>query len=57
MQCTYVTIFSGEIAVDLHIQLVIDAEFENDLLNRSSNKFMEMEEKIRIAVREKILSP
>jgi len=44
-------IFSGEVAVDLNIQLVIDADFNNDLLNRSSNKFMAMEEQIRAAVR------
>lgn len=43
--------FSGEVAVDLNIQLVIDTDFNNDLLNRSSNKFMAMEEKIRTAVR------
>ena len=43
--------FSGEVAVDLKIQLVIAADFNNDLLNRSSNRFLAMEEKIRTAVR------
>ena len=43
--------FSGEVAVDLNIQLVIAADFNSDLLNRSSNRFMAMEEKIRTAVR------
>ena len=43
--------FSGEVAVDLNIQLVIAADFNNDLLNRSSARFLAMEEKIRTAVR------
>ena len=43
--------FSGEVAVDLNIQLVIAADFNDDLLNRSSNRFLAMEEKIRTAVR------
>ena len=34
--------FSGEVAVDLNIQLVIAADFNNDLLNRSSNRFLAM---------------
>ena len=48
--------FSGEVAVDLNIQLVIDADFHKDLLNRSSNKFMDMEEMIRTAVRTDFVS-
>ena len=43
--------FSGEVAVDLNVQLVIDEDFNNDLLNRTSKKFTAMEEKIRTAVR------
>ena len=43
--------FSGEVAVDLNVQLVIDEDFNNDLLNRTSKKFKAMEEKIRTAVR------
>ena len=43
--------FSGEVAVDLNIQLVIAADFNSDLLNRSSNRFIAMEEKISTAVR------
>ena len=44
-------IFSGEVAVDFNVQLVIAADFNNDLLNRSSNRFLAMEENIRTAVR------
>ena len=43
--------FSGEVAVDVNIQLVIAADFNNDRLNRSSNRFLAMEENIRTAVR------
>ncbi len=46
--------FLGEVTVDLNFQLVIDTVFNNDLLNRSSNKFMAMEENIKMAVREGI---
>ena len=48
----FVVFFSGEITVGLNVQLVIDTDFHSDLLNRSSNKFMAMEENIRMAVRE-----
>ena len=48
-------IFSGEVAVDFNIQLVIAADFNNDLLNRSSNRFLAMEENIRTAVRTAII--
>ena len=44
-------IFSGEVGIDFNIQLVIAADFNNNLLNRSSNRFLAMEEKIRTAVR------
>ena len=44
-------IFSGEVDVDFNIQLVIAEGFNNDLLNRSSSRFLVMEEKIRLAVR------
>ena len=44
-------IFSGEVAVDFNVQLVIAEDFNNDLLNRSSNRFLAMEEKIGTAVR------
>jgi len=43
--------FSGEVAVDLNVQLVIDEDFNKDLLNRTSKTFKAMEEKIRTAVR------
>ena len=37
--------------IDVNLQLVIDADFESDLLNRTSNKFRAMEENIGLAVR------
>ena len=47
--------FSGEVAVDVNIQLVIAADFNNDLLNRSSNRFLALEEKIKTAVRTAVI--
>ena len=49
-------VLSGEVAVNLNIQLVIDAHFNNDLLKPSSSKFLAMEEKIKTAVRADFVS-
>ena len=36
---------------DVDFQLLIDADFNSDLLNSSSKRFMEIAEDIRISVR------
>ncbi len=48
----YLCFFPGEVTVSLNFQLVLDTDFNSDLLNRSSNKFMAMEENIKMEVRE-----
>ena len=42
--------YLGERVVDINLQLVVDTEFDSDLLNRSSNKFLYMEEKVKSSV-------
>ena len=48
--CLFVS-FPGEISIDFTLQLVMDAYFSSDLLNRTSSKFLTMEENIRTSVR------
>ena len=43
--------FSGEVIIPVSFQLVIDEDFSTDLLNRSSSRFVALEENIRQAVR------
>ena len=43
--------FSDEEIIDVNLQLVIDADFSSDLLNRSSNRFNTVEENIKTSVR------
>ena len=38
--------FSGRMVVDINFELVINTGFHSDLLNRSSEKFIEMERNI-----------
>ncbi|XP_078383581.1 uncharacterized protein LOC144666103 isoform X2 [Oculina patagonica] len=45
------TASSGEVTVGLNFQLVIDTDFNTDLLNRSSNKFMALEENIKMTIK------
>ena len=40
------SVFSGSIVVDINFELVINTGFHSDLLNRSSEKFIEMERNI-----------
>ena len=40
------SLFSGSIVVDINFELVINAGFHSDLLNRSSEKFIVMERNI-----------
>ena len=40
------SVFSGSIVVDINFELVINAGFHSDLLNRSSEKFIVMERNI-----------
>ena len=40
------SLFSGSIVVDINFELVINAGFHSDLLNRSSVKFIVMERNI-----------
>ena len=42
--------FPGEISIDVTLQLVMDADFSSDLLNRSSSKFVTMDENIKTSV-------
>lgn len=48
-------LFSGEVIVPVSFQFVINANFSADLLNRSSSRFVGLEEKIRQAVRKALL--
>ncbi|XP_078383586.1 uncharacterized protein LOC144666105 isoform X1 [Oculina patagonica] len=45
------TLSFGEITIHVNFELVINADFNSDLLNRSSNRFVAMEENIRIAIK------
>ena len=40
------SVFPGSIVVDINFELVINAGFHSDLLNRSSEKFIVMEKNI-----------
>ena len=42
--------FPGEVRIDVNLQLVMDADFSSNLLNRSSSMFMAMEENIKTLV-------
>ena len=42
--------FPGEVTIIVNLQLVMDADFSNDLLNRTSSKFVTMEENIKTSV-------
>lgn len=44
-------LFSGEVIVPVSFQFVINANFSADLLNRSSSRFVALEENIRQTVR------
>ena len=43
--------FSGELIIPVSFRFVIDEDFSTDLLNRSSGRFVALEENIRQAVR------
>ena len=43
--------FLGEVCIDVNLQLVMDADFSSDLLDRSSSNFMAMERNIKTSVR------
>lgn len=43
-------LLAGVVIVDVAFQLVLDKEFDNNLLNRSSKTFVEMEGKIKTMV-------
>ncbi|KAJ7382831.1 hypothetical protein OS493_032466, partial [Desmophyllum pertusum] len=45
------TLSFGEVTVRVNFQLVIDADFNSDLLNRSSSNFVAMEESLRNAIK------
>ena len=42
--------FPGEVTVIVNVQLVMDADFSDDLFNRTSSKFVTMEENIKTSV-------
>lgn len=43
-------LFLGEVSIDVTLQLVMDADFSSDLLNRTSSKFVTIEENIKTSV-------
>ena len=43
-------LFPGEVSTDVILQLVMDVGFSSDLLNRSSSKFVTMEQNIKTSV-------
>ena len=47
----YLFFFLGEVIIPVSFQLEIDLDFSTDLLNRSSSRFVALEENIRQAVR------
>ncbi|XP_078355367.1 uncharacterized protein LOC144639988, partial [Oculina patagonica] len=45
------TLSFGEVIIDINLQLMIDADFNRDLLNHSSSKFLAMETKIKTTIK------
>ncbi|KAL9962079.1 hypothetical protein ACROYT_G031149 [Oculina patagonica] len=45
------TLSFGEVIIDINLQLMIDADFNRDLLNHNSSKFVAMEAKIETSIK------